>query len=605
MRSQARSHWRVEGENAYAVALRGDPDFVEWLRQQRPRVVPGSSVDRLHRGEPFLHVLDCREMPPYRADPWFRELIDRSGYRTSINVPLRKDGSLLGTINLGRQEVRPFTEKQIALLQNFAEQAVIAIENARLITETREALDQQTATAEVLQVINSSPGDLAPVFEVILEKAHKLCGAALGSLGIFDGETWRAVVQRGYGEPLASILRQPAHGSDNPLLQELLGGAPLVHIADLAQLDHPIGHANVAAGVRSLLGVPLRKDHALLGTISIARREPRPFSDKEIALLQNFAAQAVIAMENARLLTETRESLEQQTATAEVLQVINSSPGDLTPVFGAILEKAHALCDAEFGGLGVFDGEQFRVLARNGVPDFSEIRYLVRPGGNAPIERLAQGEPLIHIADVRLTDAYGEHPGFRANMDSQAVRTLLGVPLRKDGALLGAITAFRREVQPFSDKQIALLQNFAAQAVIAMENARLLTETREALEQQTATAEVLQVINSSPGDLAPVFDAMLDKAMHLCGASFGLLTRVEGENFRAVALRGAPPALAELLRQPQRAAPGQAHYRAMQGEDVVHVEDITTEDVYRSGDPARRALADIGGARTGLCVALR
>ena len=255
--------------------------------------------------------------------------------------------------------------------------------------------------------------------------------------------------------------------------------------------------------------------------------------------------------------------------------------------------------------MGVFDGEQFRVLARNGVPDFSEIRYLVRPGGNAPIERLAQGEPLIHIADVRLTDAYGEHPGFRANMDSQAVRTLLGVPLRKDGALLGAITAFRREVQPFSDKQIALLQNFAAQAVIAMENARLITETREALEQQTATAEVLQVINSSPGDLAPVFDAMLDKAMHLCGASFGLLTRVEGENFRAVALRGAPPALAELLRQPQRAAPGQAHYRAMQGEDVVHVEDITTENVYRSGDPARRALADIGGARTGLCVALR
>ena len=127
----------------------------------------------------------------------------------------------------------------------------------------------------------------------------------------------------------------------------------------------------------------------------------------------------------------------------------------------------------------------------------------------------------------------------------------------------------------------------------------------EALAQQTATAEVLRVINSSPGDLAPVFDAMLDKAMHLCGASFGLLTRVEGENFRAVALRGAPPALAELLRQPQRAAPGQAHYRAMQGEDVVHVEDITTEDVYRSGDPARRALADIGGARTGLCVALR
>jgi PAS domain S-box-containing protein len=476
--------WRVEGQQAHAVALRGDPDLVEWLRQQRPGVVPGSSVDRLRRGEPFLHVLDCREMPPYRADPWFRELIDRSGYRTSINVPLRKDGSLLGTINLGRQEVRAFSDKQIALLQNFAAQAVIAMENARLLTETREALEQQTATAEVLQVINSSPGDLAPVFDAILEKAHALCGATYGTLLLCDGETFRALTTRGYPESLSDLLRQGGQPGPSHPIRQLVDGESFAHVPDLAIVEEPWAQSVVRlAGVRTSLWVPLRRDGNLLGAITAARADVRPFTDKQIALLQNFAAQAVIAMENARLLTETREALEQQTATSEVLQVINSSPGDITPVFEAILEKAMRLCEVAFGDLYTFDGACFTTAAALGAPAaYVESRKRTPPNPNAPgtvSARLLETKRPVHVLDITAEEAHRAGLPSRRVVSDFGVRTILAVPLLRDDAVVGMIMVYRREVRAFSDKQAALLQNFAAQAVVAMENARLLDEIRQ------------------------------------------------------------------------------------------------------------------------------
>ena len=239
--------------------------------------------------------------------------------------------------------------------------------------------------------------------------------------------------------------------------------------------------------------------------------------------MRNFAAQAVIAIENARLLTETREALERQTATAEVLGVINSSPGQLAPVFDSVLEKALSLCEATLGLLLTWDGEQLHRAAFRGVPDelIEAIGQAQEPAPGGFADRLVRGEGVIAITDLLEAAETPIGPGAEVLVRFGA-RSCVGVALRRDGAPLGAIVIYRSEVLPFSDRQITLLQNFAAQAVIAMENARLINETREALEQQTAVAEVLGVINSSPGDLAPVFDAILEKAHTLCGAAIGL-----------------------------------------------------------------------------------
>jgi GAF domain-containing protein len=579
------------GDDFRAVAVRGLPGpFAERMRQGF-RGIDAPICKPLLEGERYVHIADIAMVD----HPIARHATEHETH-TLLSIPLQKDDAVLGLIVAARNEVRPFSDTQIALVENFAAQAVIAMENARLITETREALDQQTATAEVLGVINSSPGDLAPVFDAMLEKAMRLCEAAGSMLTSWDGARLHRAAARGMPPEFMEAMRGPVIPPPGSPGDRLIRGENIVCITDLAEIEAnrraPVLQTLLGFGVRSYVGVALRKDDKFLGTINVYRQEVRPYTDKQIALLENFAAQAVIAMENARLITETHEALEQQTATAEVLGVINSSPGDLAPVFDAILEKAHSLCGADFGSLVSYDGEFLRSAAERNLPpawaDF--VRGPIRVGGpDHPARQLLRGAPFLHIEDLAEVARTATDPMPRAGVELAGIRTLLLVPLRKDDAFLGYITAFRQEVRPFTDKQIALLQNFAAQAVIAMENARLITETREALDQQTATAEVLGVINSSPGDLAPVFDAMVDKARRLCDADSGHLALPVGDDYRTAAVSAMSPEMEATIRAVSYApGRGTAVGRALMERQAVQIADIGADPEHAARHAAEQ-----------------
>jgi GAF domain-containing protein len=364
--------------------------------------------------------------------------------------------------------------------------------NDDLRRERDEALAREAAMAEMFGVINSSPGDLAPVFDAILDKALDLCGAAFGTLWIYNGEAFNAVALRRVPIPYAeAVSGRPVAPQPRTILGNIATGSISAQVldatADEAYFDTAARVVVELGHMRTIAGVALRKDGALLGAITVYRQEVRSFSDEQIALLQNFATQAVIAMENARLLTETREALEQQTATAEVLQIINSSPGDPAPVFDAMLERAMRLCEASFGYLLTYDGEGFLPVADRGHPAFSawvrqQGRIVPEPGTiNA---RIVDGEEAVQVADVAEGPYYrGDTTMGRAVLEIGRFRTVLTVALRKDGALRGVIHIYRQEVRPFTNRQVALLQNFAEQAVIAIENARLLGELRHRTDE--------------------------------------------------------------------------------------------------------------------------
>ena len=598
--------WLCEGDALRAVALNAPPAFAE-ERQRQPLILPTpeTGLGRAVKTKLTVHSADL--LAEEHVAPVLAKL---AGARTYLAVPMLKDNEVIGAIGIYRQEVRPFTDKQVALVENFAAQAVIAIENTRLLNELRQSLEQQTATADVLQVISSSPGELEPVFQAMLENAVRICEAKFGSLFRFDGKAFDLAAKFGTPPKLAEAQRQVLLTGPTPggLLDRAMRTKQVIHTAD-ATKDAAVGLAAKFGGARSTICVPMLEDDELIGALVIYRQEVRPFTDKQIELLKNFAAQAVIAIENTRLLNELRQSLEQQTATADVLRVISSSPGELQPVFETMLANATRLCEANFGFLHLYENGTFRTgVSSNAPPAFAQDvakRGSLHPGPLHPLARVAATKQLLHIADYAEDPAYKQHDELAVRLVELAgARTLIEVPVLKEGELIGAIAIYRQEVRPFTDKQIALVQNFAAQAVIAIENTRLLNELRQSLEQQTATSEVLAVISSSPGELEPVFKTLLENATQLCAAKFGNLYLREGDAFRTIAMYNVPPAFAEARRRNPlvHPEPSSALGRLHSSERIVHITDVTAEQGYVEGQPKFVTMVELGGFRAMLAV---
>jgi GAF domain-containing protein len=557
-----------------------DPQSVEAFRREFPmRVSAQSVVARTVRTGSIVHLPDVLADPEYSLKP----VAELTGYRAALGVPMVREGQTVGAITVARPDTGFFTDKQVELLKTFASQAVIAIENVRLFNETKEALERQTATSDILRVISGATTDVQPVFEAIVKNAVTLCDAMFANAFSFDGESLHFLASTTKVPGHLQVLRDsyPMPPSRSQVSGRTILAKSVVRLEDTqGDPDYDMRHS-VAGTYRKMLGVPLMREGNPIGAIVVGWKDPGAIPPAQEQLLKTFADQAVIAVENVRLFNETKESLERQTATAEILKVISSTPTDVQPVFDAIVRHAVTLCDAKFASAFRYDGEQLHFLASTS-PNENFVQTLKEAYPMRPDRSQISGRTILSKSVERLEDALAD-PEYTGRMAiAGGWRRMLGVPLLREGHPIGAIVVGWEQPGPIPPVQEELLKTFADQAVIAVENVRLFNETKESLERQTATSDILRVISSSTTDVQPVFEEIVQSGLKLFPDALVSVALPDGDRVRLAAVAARDP---EHCEQWRKRFPFPLTRAYMHGVSLLERRPIDVPDVAAITDP--------------------